>query len=160
MRKKDNRKDFSSETLLAKRYHNESLKCWKQKICQSRIKISFETEDEMQIASIKILEIGHIFDRQQRKCSPAGSTAKTRPAMQETQVWPLGQQDPWKRTWQPTPVLLPGESHGRRSLEDHGSRGRRAGHSLLVKQRQQQMLACTGVFLKSLFSREFPAHLY
>ena len=23
---------------------------------------------------------------------------------------------PWKRTWQPTPVILPGESHGRRSL--------------------------------------------
>ena len=23
---------------------------------------------------------------------------------------------PWKRKWQPTPVLLPGKSHGRRSL--------------------------------------------
>jgi len=23
---------------------------------------------------------------------------------------------PWKRAWQPTPVLLPGESHGQRSL--------------------------------------------
>ena len=23
---------------------------------------------------------------------------------------------PWRRKWQPTPVLLPGESHGRRSL--------------------------------------------
>ena len=25
---------------------------------------------------------------------------------------------PWRRKWQPTPVLLPGESHGRRSLCD------------------------------------------
>ena len=24
---------------------------------------------------------------------------------------------PWRRAWQPTPVLLPGESHGQRSLE-------------------------------------------
>ena len=24
---------------------------------------------------------------------------------------------PWRRKWQPTPVLLPGKSHGRRSLE-------------------------------------------
>ena len=23
---------------------------------------------------------------------------------------------PWRRKWQPTPVFLPGESHGRRSL--------------------------------------------
>ena len=23
---------------------------------------------------------------------------------------------PWKRKWQPTPVLLPGKSHGQRSL--------------------------------------------
>ena len=25
---------------------------------------------------------------------------------------------PWRRTWQPTPVFLPGESHGWRSLAD------------------------------------------
>ena len=24
---------------------------------------------------------------------------------------------PWRRTWQPTPVFLPGESHGQRSLD-------------------------------------------
>ena len=35
---------------------------------------------------------------------------KNLPAMQETQV-------PWRRAWQPTPVSLPGESHGQRSLE-------------------------------------------
>ena len=28
----------------------------------------------------------------------------------------LGQKDPWKRKWQPTPVFLPGESNGQRSL--------------------------------------------
>ena len=27
---------------------------------------------------------------------------------------------PWRRKWQPTPVLLPGKSHGQRSLVDYG----------------------------------------
>ena len=29
----------------------------------------------------------------------------------------------WKRKWQPSPVFLPGESHGQRSLAGHGSWG-------------------------------------
>ena len=28
---------------------------------------------------------------------------------------------PWRRSWQPTPVFLPGESHGQRSLAGYGS---------------------------------------
>ena len=28
---------------------------------------------------------------------------------------------PWRRKWQPTPVLLPGKSHGQRSLVDYSS---------------------------------------
>ena len=30
---------------------------------------------------------------------------------------------PWRRKWQPTPVFLPGESHGQRSLEGHSPWG-------------------------------------
>ena len=30
---------------------------------------------------------------------------------------------PWRRKWQPTPVFLPGESHGQRSLAGYSSRG-------------------------------------
>ena len=30
---------------------------------------------------------------------------------------------PWRRKWQPTPVFLPGESQGQRSLEDYSPRG-------------------------------------
>ena len=36
--------------------------------------------------------------------------------MKETRIWSLGQEDPWRRKWQPTPVFLPGESQGRGSL--------------------------------------------
>ena len=32
---------------------------------------------------------------------------------------------PWRRVWQPTPVLLPGKSHGQRSLVDYSSQDHR-----------------------------------
>ena len=47
---------------------------------------------------------------------PVAQVVKNLPAMQETQVWSLGQEDPLEREWQPTPVLLHGKSHGSRSL--------------------------------------------
>ena len=43
-------------------------------------------------------------------------TLKNLPAMQETQVWSLGQEIPWRRAQQPTPVLVPRKSHEQRSL--------------------------------------------
>ena len=36
----------------------------------------------------------------------------TQPAMQETWVQSLGQEDPPEKEMQPTPVFLPGQSHG------------------------------------------------
>ena len=48
---------------------------------------------------------------------------KTLPAMQETQVGPLGQEDPLEKEWQLVPVFLPRESHGQRSLADWSSWG-------------------------------------
>ena len=41
---------------------------------------------------------------------------KRLPTMPETQVRSLGREDPRRMKWQPTPVLLPGKSHGLRSL--------------------------------------------
>ena len=36
---------------------------------------------------------------------------------------------PWKRAWQPTPVFLPEEPHGQRSLKGQQSMGsQRVGH--------------------------------
>ena len=32
---------------------------------------------------------------------------------------------PWRRKWQPTPVFLPGKSHGRKSLVSYSPRGRK-----------------------------------
>jgi len=41
---------------------------------------------------------------------------KNLPAMQKIWVQSLGWEDPWRRAWQPTPVFLPGKSHGQRIL--------------------------------------------
>ena len=38
----------------------------------------------------------------------------------EAWVLSLGQEDLWRRAWQPTPVVLPGELHGQRSLAGYG----------------------------------------
>ena len=46
------------------------------------------------------------------RASLAAQLVKILPAMWETWVGKI----PWRRAWQPTPVFLPGESHGQRSL--------------------------------------------
>ena len=38
---------------------------------------------------------------------------KRLPTMRETRVQPWVGNIPWRRKWQPTPVFLPGKSHGR-----------------------------------------------
>ena len=56
----------------------------------------------------------------------------------ETQVQPLGWEDPpWRRKWQPTPVFLPGESHGQRSLAGYST----CGHKELDKTEQLHFLS-------------------
>ena len=45
--------------------------------------------------------------------------------MWETQLDPWVGKIPWRRAWQPTPVSLPGESHGQRSLAGYSPRGRK-----------------------------------
>ena len=44
---------------------------------------------------------------------------KNLPAIQETWVRMI----PWRRKWQPTPVFLPGESHGERSMAGYSPWG-------------------------------------
>ena len=48
---------------------------------------------------------------------------KDLPAVQETWVRSLGWEDPLEEAWKPTPVFLPGESHGQRSLAGYSPWG-------------------------------------
>ena len=58
--------------------------------------------------------------------SLAAQMVENLPAMKETWVWSLGQEDPLEKEWQPTPVFLPGEFHGQRSLAGYSPWGRKA----------------------------------
>ena len=64
-----------------------------------------------------------MIERREIKGPPTGETGKdcsvvkNPPAKQKTWVRSLDGEDPWIRKWLPTPVFLPGESHGQRSLE-------------------------------------------
>ena len=42
------------------------------------------------------------------QASLVAQTVKSLPAMHKTQIRSLGQGDPWRRKWQPTPVFLAG----------------------------------------------------
>ena len=60
-----------------------------------------------------------------------GSVGKESPAVQETQETefnPWVSKIPWRRVWQPIPVLLPGEYHGQRSLVGYSPQGHKERH--------------------------------
>jgi len=50
----------------------------------------------------------------------------------ETWVPSLGQEDPWRRAWKHTPVFLPGESRGQRSLEGYSLWGHKESEIIEV----------------------------
>ena len=54
---------------------------------------------------------------------PGGSAVRNPLTMQETWVQSLVEKIPWRREWLPTPVLLPGEFHGQRSLVGYSPQG-------------------------------------
>ena len=60
--------------------------------------------------------------------SLSAQTVMNQPARQETRLDHWVGKIPWRREWQPTPVFLPGESHGQRSLVGYNPWGLRVGH--------------------------------
>ena len=60
---------------------------------------------------------------------PVSQMVETLPAMQKTQVQSLGREDPLEKEWQPTPVFLPGESRGQRSLVGYSPWGHSVGYN-------------------------------
>ena len=63
---------------------------------------------------------------EQGEASQVALAAMNLPAgAEDTRTWvqALGREDPWRRKWHPTPVFLPGESHGEGSLVGYSPRG-------------------------------------
>ena len=69
---------------------------------------------------------------------PADSAVKNLPAntcqFRRHRFDPWVGKIPWRRKWQPTPVFLPGKSHGQRNLADYSPWDRRVRHYLGSKQ--------------------------
>ena len=54
----------------------------------------------------------------------------------------------WRRKWQLTPVFLPGESHGQKSLAGHGPQGRRESDMTEVtKHAHMCMYVCVYIYI-------------
>ena len=69
---------------------------------------------------------------------PGGSVVKNLPAKGRRRGFdPWVGKIPWRKKWQPTPVLLPGKSHEQKSLADCRPRAlKRVRHHLVTKQQQ------------------------
>ena len=70
---------------------------------------------------------------------------------------------PWRKKWQPTPVLLPGESHGQRSLMGYGPWGRKESDTTEATQnvRRSQEVAHRHIyFLNSSLPALYVAEKY
>ena len=72
-----------------------------------------------------------------------GSAVKNLPVMQKMQIFELDpwvRKIPWRRKWSPTPVFLPGESHGQRSLVGNSPPGhKRVRHNWATKQQDERL---------------------
>ena len=73
---------------------------------------------------------------------PGSSAEKNLSAMQETRLDPWVGKIPWRRKWQPTPLFLPGKSHGQRSLEGYSPWGRKRVRDDLATKQQPRLFWC------------------
>ena len=79
--------------------------------------------------------------------SLVAQTVKNLSAMPETQVQLLGWESTWRRVWQPTPVFLPEEFHGQRSLvRTPCIHGVAKSHDWVTHTRMQEMLEEKGAW--------------
>ena len=63
------------------------------------------------------------------RASPAAHMVKNLPAIWETNVWFLGQEDPLDKELTTPPVVFPGESHGQRSLVGYTAWGHKESNT-------------------------------
>ena len=71
------------------------------------------------------VELGFRVGMKDFGASLVAQRLKRLPARRETWGHPWVGKIPWRRKWQPTPVFLPGESHGRKSLVGYCPQGRK-----------------------------------
>ena len=84
-----------------------------------------------------------------------------RPSGKESACNPRAGKIPWRRAWQPTPVFLPGKSHGQRSLVGSSPWGRKESDCDSAVELAQCSVTITTSQLQNTFSalKENPIHL-
>ena len=80
-------------------------------------------KDEILRSTFKSKALNKLKTNKKSKASLVAQMVKNLPVMQETWVQSLSWKIPWRREWLPTPVFLPGESHGQRSLKGYSPWG-------------------------------------
>ena len=71
-----------------------------------------------------------------RGASPMAQQLRTHLQCRRHGFDPWVRKIPWRSKWQPSPVFLPGKSHGQRSLVGYSLRDGRVRHDLVTKQQQ------------------------
>ena len=79
---------------------------------------------------------------------------KPLPAMRETWVQSLGQEDPLEKGIAITPVLLPGKSHGQRSLVGYSPWSCRVGHDWVISLHWYEAITLVAQRLKCLLAMQ------
>ena len=88
--------------------------------------LSFKKQSEKSNSAVKLQLKSNLKVKRLTDCfSVVALMINNPPAIRETWVRSLGWKIRWRRAWQPTPVFLPGESHGQRSLAGYSPGGRR-----------------------------------
>ena len=133
---------FMAETSEAHRFHKNEycvLKCNSCLPCKTT-----ESKNQPQETSnLTVPKLG-LWGKQEGKGLPRWLSDKEfacqfRSQPQEMWVQSLGQEDPLEKEMAPTPVFLPGESYGHRSLVGYSPQGRRrVTHNLVTKHHHQQ----------------------
>ena len=100
---------------------HDHIDCWRKIIWQNSTPIDIKTPS---------------------KLGPGGTSGKE-PACQcrshqRHRFSPWAGKTPWRRKWQPTPVFLPGDSHGQRSLAGYSPWGRKGQTWLTLLSPAQQ----------------------
>ena len=121
---------LSRHSLVSTHYSKKKVKKKLKHLKHIIFSSSVNTDEKRQNKSKKTLNdrAGVKWNLRIQCASLVVQTVKNPPATQETQIRSLGQEDPlekgmathfsmlWRRKWQNTPVSLPGEFHGQRSL--------------------------------------------
>ena len=72
---------------------------------------------------------------------------------------PESGRSPWRREWQPTPVFLPGKSHGQRNVVGYSPWGPRVRHNLATKQQQSVFVSLKGLLTMCFENKKSRGHL-